>query len=96
MYPRELDSDTEIVPIEQVEPPQRDAGILPFKIRRLVPVLFGMQSPDGVIPPIEVVQQDTAAYSYQVRNGYHRYYAAIALGFPKIPVTTKIVRSCAR
>jgi hypothetical protein len=64
MYPRELDPDTDIVAIEQIEPPQRDTGIPPFKIHRLVPVLLGLQSTTGVIPPIEVDQLDTASYRY--------------------------------
>jgi hypothetical protein len=95
MYPRELDPDTDVVPVEQVEPPRRDTGTRDFDIRRLVPVLFGIQSAHGVVPPIEVEPQSSGVYAYRVRNGYHRYYAAIAMGFPKIPVTLKIVRSCA-
>ena len=96
VYPRELDPYTDVVPIGKVEPPLRDAGIPGFQMHRLVPILLGMQSPDGMVPPVEVVQQDSGSYLYRVRNGYHRYYAAIALGFPKVPVTTQIDRSCVR
>jgi|SRR6185437_7482243 len=94
VYPRELDLHTDIVAIEEVEPPNRDAGTEPFKKHRLVPVLLGLQSQEGVVPPVEVLAQDGGRYRYRVRNGFHRFYASVALGFPKLPVITKLVISC--
>jgi hypothetical protein len=40
----------DVVPVKDVEPPQRDIDIEPFKKHRLVPVLFGLQSQHGVVP----------------------------------------------
>jgi hypothetical protein len=48
-------SDSDVVPVEDVEPPQRDIDIEPFNKHRLVPVAFGLQSQHGVVPPVEVV-----------------------------------------
>ena len=96
IYPSELDSHTDVVPVEAVEPPRRDAGIEPFQKHRLVAVLLGLQSPHGVVPPVEVIAQNGGHYKYKVRNGFHRYYGSVALGFPRLPVTTGIVSmSCA-
>ena len=96
IYPPELDLHTNVVAIEDVEPPQRDAGTELFKKHRLVPVLLGLQSQQGVVPPVEVLVQGCGRYKYKVRNGFHRFYGSIALGFPRLPVTTKILIHCVK
>lgn len=95
IYPPELDPHTNVVPVEEIEPPQRDAGTELFQKHRLVAVLLGVQSLNGVVPPVEVLAQNSGHYKYTVRNGFHRFYGSVALGFPLLPVTTGIVRmSC--
>jgi hypothetical protein len=94
MYPPQVDSDVTVVPIDDVQPPERDAGTEQFKKGRLVSVLFGLQSQNGMVPPVEVDEvpaQCAGRYKYRVRNGFHRFYASVALGFPQLPVTTKVV-----
>jgi hypothetical protein len=95
-YPPELDAHTDVVPIANVEPPQRDDGVPPFIKDRMVAVLVGLQSPHGVVPPIHVCQHNQDGYRYKVLNGYHRFYGAVALGFPKIPVISSPVMYCVR
>ena len=78
--------DIEVVPLTDVEPPLRDPGISPFKKCKLVPVLFALLSPEGILPPVEVFLAPSGAYRFKVRNGYHRYYASVAVGFTKLPI----------
>jgi hypothetical protein len=60
------------------------------------PVLFGLQSQHGVVPPVEVVPNAGSHYKYKVRNGFRRFYGSVALGFPKLPVTTRFIVSAAK
>jgi hypothetical protein len=77
----------DIVPLAEIEPPQRGNGIPPFKKYKLLPILFGFQSPESPLPPVEVLRKETfAQYRFKVFNGYHRYYASIAVGYPSLPV----------
>jgi len=84
-YPKE-DAKIQIIPLSEIEPPQRNKGIPPFKKYKLVPVLFGFLCPEPTLPPIEIEKlPEKSAYAYRVHNGYHRYYASIAVGYDKIP-----------
>jgi hypothetical protein len=77
----------DIVPLAEIEPPQRGDGIPPFKKYKLVPILFGFQSPESPLPPVEVLRQEPPTqYRFKVFNGYHRYYASIAVGYLSLPV----------
>jgi hypothetical protein len=79
--------DVQIVPLAEVEPPTRDAGIPPFKKYKLIPVLFGFQSPESSLPPVPVLLKESPhPYRYKVYNGYHRYYASVAAGYQSLPV----------
>jgi len=78
-------ADFNAIPITDVEPPMRDDGIIRFKKYKLVPVLFAFRSPDCALPPVQVIPA-IGCYRYKVTNGYHRFYASVAVGFKKIPV----------
>ena len=73
------------VPITEIEPPQRSAGLDPFKKYKLVPILFAFRSPEGVLPPVEV-RPSSSGYGFQLVNGAHRYYASAAVRFPFLPI----------
>jgi len=77
-----------MVAMSDVEPPRRDPGIEPFKKYKLVPILFAFRSPECALPPICVQSLPTSrsGYRYRVQNGFHRYYASAAVGFPMVPV----------
>jgi len=85
-YLTQANTDWEVVPIGEVEPPMREIGVPPFKKYKMVPVLFAFQSPECALPPVEVYAALEGPYRFKVRNGYHRYYASIAVGFSKLPV----------
>jgi len=76
----------QVVPATLVEPPQRAEGVPPFKKYKLLPVFFAFQSPECELPAIEVIELNEGRYRYRVRNGYHRYYASVAVGFSELPV----------
>jgi hypothetical protein len=86
---REVAPDLEVdaVPLTDVEPPLRNAGVPPFKKYKMVPVLFAFTSPECKLPPIKVeAVEPPSRYRFKVRDGYHRYYASAAVGYPLIPV----------
>lgn len=79
-----------IVPVAEVEPPQRNVGVTPLKKSRLVPILMAFVSKVNAVPPIDVSASAAGSrYKYRVANGYHRYYASIAAGYRDIPVVIK-------
>lgn len=74
------------VPIGEIEPPRRDPGIPPFRKYKLVPVLLAFQSPQCALPPVPVQPVSSSPYRYRPIDGYHRFYASVAVGYPKLPV----------
>jgi hypothetical protein len=85
-YPPPRDKDFELVPLSDVEPPMRNLGVPPFKKYKLLPVLFTFWSPECALPPVEVSPVTGGRYHYRVCNGYHRYYASVAVGYTKLPI----------
>jgi hypothetical protein len=87
-YPYPFGSDQEIdaVPVTEIEPPMRNAGVPPFKKYKMVPVLFAFSSPECALPPVEVdALPVSSTYRFRIYNGYHRYYASVAVGYPLLP-----------
>lgn len=78
--------ETKIANITHIEPPTRDNGITPFKKYKLVPILLAFTSPECVLPPVEVRENNSGSYKYTVTNGYHRYYASLAVGYTMLPI----------
>jgi hypothetical protein len=78
--------NVELVALTSIQTPARDPGIEPFKKYKLVPVLFGFSAKHS-LPPVEVTDVGVATgYQYRVQDGFHRYYASVAAGFPFLPV----------
>lgn len=72
--------------IAEIEPPVRDAGIVPFKKFKMVPVLMALMDPNGELPPITVMRiSSNQRYQYKVTDGFHRFYAAALAGYELIP-----------
>jgi hypothetical protein len=79
--------NVEAVDISEIEPPTRNKEIPPFKKYKLVPVFMAFMSQENSLPPVEVILNKNAEqYKYKVKNGYHRYYASVAVGFPLLPI----------
>ena len=77
------------VPISQIDPPQRDGGMPPFKKYKMVPVLLAFTSPECQIPPVHVERASAERHAYRVPNSYDRFYASIAVGYSKLPILVK-------
>jgi hypothetical protein len=89
-YPFQCAKSVEIVELVDVEPPSRNDGVPPFKKCKLVPVLLAFTSPECALPPVEVeALSSDGRPRYRVVNGYHRYYASVAAGYTKLPVTVR-------
>ena len=86
-YPYPISAENvEAVAISEIEPPTRNQNIPPFKKYKLVPVLMAFMSPECELPPVEVVNNNSSEYKFKVKNGYHRYYASVAVGYPMLPI----------
>lgn len=86
-YPYDPDckSDVHVLPLERIEPPLRSEGLVPFKKYKLLPIFFALHSPECALPPISVARiEGPGSYSFRVINGFHRYYASLAVGFRSI------------
>lgn len=86
-YPYKSDRIVEIVPLSDIEPPQRDTDTAPFKKYKMCPVLFAFQSPECELPPVLVKPLITnVSFRYRLVNGFHRFYASVHVGYTHIPV----------
>ena len=80
---------TILLPINQVRAPRRDAGIAGLRKDRSINVLLAMVQ-RVALPPLEVHRQPhEAGSSVEVRDGFHRYFLSIALGFTWLPVSVR-------
>lgn len=81
------DVGVQTVPITEVRPPERSAGVVGFHKNRLAPILLAFTSDRCAVPAIPVRElADSDPYRYEVLDGYHRYYASIAAGYTRLPV----------
>jgi hypothetical protein len=83
----------QLIALTDIEPPPlggrahlTDSG---FDFDRMMRILQGIASKQ-VIPPVEVKVKDhqQGGYRYEVHNGWHRFYASVAAGFPCLPTVT--------
>ena len=78
--------ETKIANITHIEPPTRDNVIPPLKKYKFVPILLAFTSPECALPPVEVRAYNSGPYKYSITNGYHRYYASLAVGYTMLPI----------
>ncbi len=74
---------TVILRIDEIAVSSRGAGVPDFERDRMVSVLDAICR-DGMLPPIEVVEAISEAYSHRLYHGRHRLAASIAVGFSLI------------
>lgn len=78
----------EAVPVLEVTPPRRNAGIAELQQDRSISILKAMVA--GVpLPAIEAFYEPGPLERLNVRDGYHRYFLSIALGFSSLPVSVR-------
>ncbi|MES1983067.1 MAG: hypothetical protein V4443_11420 [Pseudomonadota bacterium] len=75
------------IPVNGVQAPKGHSSIIRLDRDKTISLLQAFID-DREIPPIEVHRQ-TAADSFEVKKGFHRYYISIALGFQRLPITER-------
>ncbi len=94
------DPNALLVSLAQIEPPFRSPGHPKdwrgFDRARMIGVLTAIARRQSLppvpllaLPPLQDISP--APFLYRVLDGYHRFYAAVAAGFEKIPAT---IREC--
>jgi hypothetical protein len=80
---------TILISIDEAEPPIRGPGIKCFFPNQMVPILKAFRN--GIeLPPIQVHRPpEIRNFSYQIRDGFHRFYASVAVGFSQLPVSVR-------
>ena len=78
---------SEIVPISEIESPFRENGKLWFRDRESVVDLLTKLRDSTELDPIEVWSKEKkASCQYIVKDGFHRFYLCLALGYREIPI----------
>jgi hypothetical protein len=78
---------SKIVPINEIEPPLRDNGKRWFRDREAVVYILQKIRIGEEIEPIEVWSKEKKnSTKYVVRDGFHRFYLSVALGYREIPI----------
>jgi hypothetical protein len=86
-----------LILLRDIEPPSRfpeyPLDWRGFDRRRLISVLFGIAEDAEIepVPVVELPQSDIppAPFHYRVCDGYHRFYASVAVGFECLPVVIR-------
>lgn len=74
-----------ILDIREICSPVRNPGVICFEEDKMLRILKGIASNES-IPPIQVDCPPQGPLPYRVRDGFHRYYASVLLGFRRVPV----------
>ena len=75
----------QVLDIHLISSPVRSPGVRWFHRDSMLPILTAFSSHQG-LPPIKIDSPPQGPLPYRVRDGFHRYYASVAVGFRKIPV----------
>ena len=86
------DDAVQVVSLSDIQPLARDLGqVSPFRKYKLVPVLLRFQSPECLLPAIDLVRiYGAAPYIYRLKNGFHRYAASLMVGYKSIPARIEV------
>jgi len=84
----------DILPIDEIVPPERKAALQGFASNglnreRMISVLQALHQ-DMALPPVqvrEITADGGEARQFEVYDGFHRFYASVAVGFSHLPVT---------
>jgi hypothetical protein len=79
---------TVLVPVSEVAAPQRDPGILGLHEERTISILRAFVE-GKALPPLEAHRPAAPMSKLALRDGFHRYYASVAIGFPMLPVSIR-------
>lgn len=79
-------TDYELIDIRKIELPYRSEGTPLLGRERLVSVLRGFRLIGQRLPPVWVSGPwPDCSVPYKLRDGFHRFYASVAVGFSMVP-----------
>lgn len=81
--------ESESLSLKTIEPPKRNAGIDSFKKERMVNILSAIRNGTPLPPVVVWKTVDGSEWEYELRQGYHRYYASVAAGFKTLPAVVQ-------
>lgn len=87
-YEHPLPSKSIIASISEVAPPKRDGDRIWFRSEDHIKGMIERMILRWPLPPIEVFSKGKKSDHYVVRDGFHRYYACVALNIKFLPVKT--------
>lgn len=74
------------ISVGEVKPVRRELAYGVFHNERTVLSIFRGFVENSAIPPVEIVKlPEGSDYPYQLRNGAHRFYCSVAVGFSHVP-----------
>ena len=82
------DWPTVLVPMSEVQAPKRDSGVVGLYEERTISLLRAFVKGQAV-PPVEVHRPPQSSHRIAVRDGFHRYFTSIAVGFTMLPVSIR-------
>ena len=86
-YAYPTDANTQLVSMDELAAPLRDGGLIWFRNRDSVVNLLQGMCEGAILPPIPVWSKGTKhPTKFVVRDGFHRYYLSLAMGFTEIPI----------
>jgi len=77
------------VPVIDVQAPRRGTGVVGLREDRTISILRAFRS--GIaLPALQVHEEPPAGRRiFRVTDGYHRYYASVAAGFTRLPISVR-------
>ena len=82
------DAEHEMIAISDIEPCQRLENVTldanGFDRKRMMRILLGVRDGEQ-IPPIMIWPAESGPWRFELRDGFHRFYAARTLHFSHIP-----------
>jgi hypothetical protein len=78
-------AEATVLLMTDIRTPVRNPGVIGLSEDRFVPLLAAMLS-GAPLPPVNVdVPPDGGPIPYAMRDGFHRYHAAVVAGYRSIP-----------
>jgi hypothetical protein len=76
----------EVVSVEEIEPPTRNGDFWFRNAESVIEVLRKIRTGEE-LDPLEVWSKEKKrSKRYHVKDGFHRFYLSVAVGYPKIPI----------
>jgi hypothetical protein len=85
-YPTRKSSGFEIVAVEDVEPPERTIEMFWRDRESVLEVLRKIRTGEEQEPIVVWSKEKRGTKNFMVKDGFHRFYLSIAIGYRKIPI----------